>query len=51
MSPKPKANSERTNVFFSPEVMNRLRALAEEKGTSISGLIRMIVLEYLSKTK
>lgn len=51
MSPRPKANSERTNVFFSPEVMNRLRALADEKGTSVSGLIRMIVLEYLAKTK
>ena len=51
MAPKPIANSERTNVFFSPEVMERLRILAAEKGTSISGLIRMIVLEYLKKKK
>lgn len=51
MAPRPKANSERTNVFFSPEVMDKLRAIAEEKGTSVSGLIRMIVLEYLSKEK
>lgn len=49
MSPRPKANSERTNVFFSPETMETLRVLAEEKGTSVSGLIRMIVLEYLAK--
>lgn len=49
VSPRPKANSERTNVFFSPEVMEKLRRLAEEKGTSVSGLIRMIVLEYLAK--
>ena len=49
VSPRPKANSERTNVFFSPETMETLRALAEEKGTSVSGLIRMIVLEYLAK--
>jgi len=49
LSPKPKANSERTNVFFSPEVMDKLRNLAYEKGTSVSGLIRMIVLEYLAE--
>lgn len=46
--PRPKANSERTNVFLSEEVMTQLRRLAEEKGTSVSGLIRMIVLEYLA---
>lgn len=51
MSPRQKTNSERTNVFFSPEVMNELIKLAEEKGTSVSGLIRMIVLEYLAKLK
>ena len=49
MAPRPVANSERTNVFFSPETMEKLRELANEKGTSVSGLIRMIVLEYLSK--
>lgn len=51
MSPRPKANSERTNVFFSPEIMNQLRKLAVQKGTSVSGLIRMIVLEYLAQKK
>lgn len=51
MSPRPKANTERTNVFFTPEVMEQLREKAEEKGTSVSGLIRMIVLEYLAETK
>ena len=49
MAPRPVANSERTNVFFTPETMEKLRELANEKGTSVSGLIRMIVLEYLSK--
>lgn len=51
MAPKPVSNSERTNVFFSPEVMDRLRTIAREKGTSVSGLIRMIVLEYLAEKK
>mgnify|MGYP002473699397 CR=1 FL=1 len=50
MSPRPKANSERTNVFFSPDVMEKLRDIASQKGTSVSGLIRMIVLEYLANT-
>ena len=49
MSPRPKANTERTNVFFTPEVMDQLRQLAERKGTSVSGLIRMIVLDYLAQ--
>ncbi len=49
MSPRPKANTERTNVFFTPEVMDQLRQLAERKGTSVSGLIRMIVLDYLAE--
>lgn len=51
MSPRPKANSERTNVFFSPEVMDKLREIAAQKGTSVSGLVRMIVLEYLAEKK
>lgn len=51
MSPRPKANSERTNVFFSPDVMDTLREIAERKGTSVSGLIRMIVLEYLAENE
>lgn len=51
MSPREKANSERTNVFFSPSVMEQLRNMAVEKGTSVSGLIRMIVLEYLANKK
>lgn len=51
MSPRPKSNSERTNVFFSPETMEELRRLAKQKGTSVSGLIRMIVLEHLESKK
>lgn len=51
MSPREPANSERTNVFFSPATMEELRKLAKEKGTSVSGLIRMIVLEYLAQKK
>lgn len=49
MSPRPKANSERINVFFSDDALQKLKALANEKGTSVSGLVRMIVLEYLAQ--
>lgn len=49
MSPREKSNSERINVFFSPEVLSRLKTLAAEKGTTVSGLVRMIVLEFLAQ--
>ena len=49
MSPRPKANSERINVFFSDDIVQKLKELAHEKGTTVSGLVRMIVLEYLAK--
>ncbi len=49
MAPKGKANTERLSVFFSPETVAKLKQLADEKGTTVSGLIRMITLEYLAK--
>lgn len=49
MSPRAKANTERVNVFFSADVLEKLRTVADEKGTTVSGLIRMIVLEWLAK--
>lgn len=49
MSPKGSANTERVNVFFSPETVKELKQLADEKGTTLSGIIRMITLEYLAK--
>lgn len=49
MSPRPKANSERINVFFSSDILQKLKDIAAEKGTSVSGLVRMIVLEYLAE--
>ncbi len=49
MSPKGSINTERVNVFFSPEAVKKLKELADEKGTTLSGIIRMITLEYLAK--
>lgn len=49
MTPRKKANSERINVFFSPEILERLKRIADRKGISVSGLVRMIVLDKLNK--
>ena len=46
---KQKENTERINVFFSSETLYTLKQLAIKKGLTVSGLIRMIVLEYLQK--
>lgn len=51
MSPREKTNTERINVFFSSEALQKLKEKANEKGTSVSGLVRMIVLEYLNEKK
>lgn len=49
MSPKAPENTERINVFFSPEALERLKAEASLRGMSVSGLVRMIVLEWLKR--
>lgn len=51
MSPKSPENSERINVFFSPAVLDRLKAEATERGMTVSGLVRMIVMEWLKGEK
>ena len=49
MSPRSPENTERINVFFSRDVLDRLKAKAFQLGTSVSGLVRMIVLERLNR--
>ncbi len=46
---KQKENTERINIFLSPETLETLKNKASQKGLSVSGLIRMIILEYLDK--
>jgi len=38
-------------VFLPPDIVDSLRKEAEYKGTTVSGLIRMIVLEHENKKK
>lgn len=45
---KPKANTERVNVFFSEDVLNRIKEEAEKKGMTVSGYVRYVVLEHLN---
>lgn len=47
MSPKSPNNTERINVFFSKAVLEQLKIEAKERGMTVSGFVRMIVLERL----
>jgi hypothetical protein len=47
MSPKSPDNTERINVFFSKAVLKQLKIEAKERGMTVSGFVRMIVLEWL----
>ncbi len=47
--PKQKENTERINIFLSPQIVEKLKSLASEKGMTVSGFIRLIILEYLKQ--
>lgn len=49
MSARPVNNTERLNVFFTEQIRDRLKVCSEERGMTVSGLIRMIVLEWLKR--
>ena len=47
---KPKQNTERLVVYITPELEKSLQKEAEENGTNVSNLVRMILTER-GKTK
>ena len=49
MSPKSSQNTERINVFFSPDDLAELKQDAKRRGLTVSALVRMIVLEWMDK--
>lgn len=49
MSPKSPNNTERINVFFSKAVLDKLKNDALSRGMTVSGLVRMIVMEWLKE--
>ena len=48
--PKPKDNTERVNVFFTPEVLSKIKEEAQKRGMTVSGFIRYAILEYLKSS-
>jgi len=51
LSPKSKANTVQIRVFIPPEAYEKLQNEAKEKGATISGLTRMIILERYAEKK
>lgn len=49
MSPRDVENTKRINVFLPPEAWEELKREAKEKGMTVSGIVRMIVLNYIQK--
>jgi len=42
---KQKQNTERINIFLQPDLLEELQQESELKGTNVSALIRMILME------
>jgi len=38
-------NTERVSIFLSPDILQSLKDEAEQKGTNVSSLIRMILID------
>lgn len=51
MSPKEKRNTVQIRVFIPPDAYQKMQEEAKQKGTTISGLTRMIILERYSEDK
>lgn len=49
MSPKPVENTERVSTYISKEQLDQLKAKAKQKGMSVSGYIRLLILEDVAK--
>ena len=48
MSPKPIENTERVSTYISAEQLTALKVKAKEKGMTVSGYIRLLILESIS---
>ena len=48
---KPIANTEKVTIFLSADTLAKLKESAASRGTTVSGLVRMVVMEYLAKEK
>ena len=48
MSPKKEQFTERINVFFTPEQLERIKAEADKLGLTVSAFVRMIVVKVVN---
>mgnify|MGYP000318377953 CR=1 FL=1 len=51
MSPKPIENTERISTFISKDLAKALKIKAAEKGMTVSGYIRLLIIEAVSQSK
>lgn len=51
MSPRTKVNTERINVFFTPEQLKKIKREADKLGISVSAYVRMVVLKEIGGEK
>ena len=49
MSPREKEFTERINVFFTLEQMERIKAEAEKVGLTVSAYVRMVVMKEVNR--
>jgi hypothetical protein len=47
--PKKPGNAVKASVFLSQHIYEKLQTLATEKGTTVSGLARQIIIEFFTK--
>ena len=48
MSPREKEFTERINVFFTPEQMERVKREASKAGLTVSAYVRMVVMKEVN---
>lgn len=51
MSPRPIENTERVSTYISKEQLEKLKIRAAQKGMTVSGYIRLLILEDVSEQK
>ena len=49
MSPREKEYTERINVFFTKEQLERVKAEADKVGLTVSAYIRMVVMKAVNR--
>ena len=49
MSPRKSEFTERINVFFTPEQLERIKAEAEKLGLTVSAYVRMVVVKVVNE--